>query len=293
MQGKSEKVNYKLDKCRKKPPEEWDRVENRHEAVISKEDFENVQRLLLTDCRAANGETKAHLFSGLLFCGDCGEPMVRRVNRYKGKENVCFICSTKNKGQGCTRHNIQEDELKRLLFDGLKLQTALLLDEAKILPHIQQMEVNFEEVERFDKEIMRLHAEEEKYLSLRSGLYEDLKAGIITQEDFKNFRSIYEEQYARTQEAIRKQEDLIKELFKEGVASGMRLERFKEVKELTELDRDVLLHFVERVHVYEDKRISTELKNKEQFSKLLVLAEYARSQGIIADDISETGREAV
>ena len=293
VQGKSEKINYKLDKCREKPPEEWARVENRHEAVISREDFENVQRLLLTDCRAANGETKAHLFSGLLFCGDCGEPMVRRVNRYKGKENVCFICSTKNKGQGCTRHNIPEEELKRLLFDGLKLQTALLLDEAKILPHIQRMEVNFEEVERFDREIMRLHAEEQKYLSLRSGLYEDLKTGIITQEDFKNFRSIYEEQYARTQEAIRKQEDLIKELFKEGVASGMRLERFKEVKELTELDRDVLLHFVERVHVYEDKRISTELKNKEQFSKLLVLAEYARSKGIIADDISETGREAV
>ena len=65
-----------------------------HEAIISNEDFEIVQDLLKVDTRAVSGEKKAHIYAGLLFCGDCMEPMTRRINRYKGRETVAFICST-------------------------------------------------------------------------------------------------------------------------------------------------------------------------------------------------------
>ena len=46
------------------------------------------------------------------------------------------------------------------------------------------MEIGFDEVVRFDKEIKRLYEEQEKYGSLRSALYEDLKRGILTEEEF-------------------------------------------------------------------------------------------------------------
>ena len=55
----------------------------------------------------------------------------------------------------------------------------------------------------------------------------------------------------------------------------MRLEKFKEVLELTELSREVLVTFIDRILVYEDKRICLELRNREVFSKILMLAEYA------------------
>ena len=275
VQGKREKINYKLDKCREKPREEWVRVEGTHEPIIAKDDFYCVQKLLPVECRGPREGRKARIFSGLLFCGDCMEPMIRRIYRYKGTEKVLYICSTKNKGPGCTRHGILEGELKDIVLKGLQSQVLLLLDEEKVLSHIQGMEIDFSELERFDREIARLRGEEEKYRSLRSGLYEDLKAGIITQEDFYSFRYIYEEQYARIQEAIRKQEETIRILFKSGISGGMRLEKFKEVLELTELNREVLVTFIDRILVYEDKRICLELKNREVFSKILMLAEYA------------------
>ena len=71
VQGKREKVNYKVDKILEKPESEWFKVEGTHEAIISKEDYQNVQRLLKVDTRAGKGKEKAHMFSGLLFCGDC------------------------------------------------------------------------------------------------------------------------------------------------------------------------------------------------------------------------------
>ena len=281
VQGREEKVNYKVNKSVMKPEDEWIKVNDAHEAIISKEDFEIVQDLLRIDTRAYSGEEKAHIYSGLLFCGDCMEPMLRRVSRYNRKETVSFICSTKNKGGDCTRHTISEEDLRHLVLTGLRQQVSLFMDKARVLEHIEQMEINFEEVVSFDREIEKLHKEQDKYLSLRAGLYEDLKKNIITEEDFKNFRAIYEKRYRELEEAISNQEETIKKLFKSGVTAGRWLERMKSVMQITELDRMTLLSFVKRILVYEDKRVYLELRHKELFSKVIMLADYAVTKGQI------------
>lgn len=274
VQGKEEKVNYKVKKLVQKPESEWIKVKEAHEAIISKEDFEIVQELLQIDTRAGNGKKKAHMYAGILFCGDCMEPMIRRVNRYQGKESISFICSTRNNSKDCTRHSISESKLNKLALIGLREQISLFLDKSKVLSSLQQMEVNFEEVVSFDKEIERLHKEQDKYLSLRAGLYEDLKKEIITEEDFKNFRAIYEQKYKELEDAISRQENTIKKLFQSGVMAGMNLERMKTLMQITELDRATLISFVRRIYVYEDKRVYVELRYKELMSKVIMLTDY-------------------
>ena len=202
--------------------------------------------------------------------------MIRRVNRYKGTEKVYFICPTRNKGLGCTRHSIPEAELKHLVLAGLQQQLALFLDKSRVLAQIETMEVQFDEVAAFDKEIRKLHQEQEKYVSLRSGLYEDLRQGIITEEDFRDFREIYETQYQAAEEAIRQQEEAIRNLFKAGVSAGANL---KSTLEITELSRDILVTFVSRILVYEDKRVFLELRAGDMFAKVLMLADFIESKG--------------
>lgn len=278
VQGKYEQINYKVKKTVVKPKKDWIRVEGTHEAIILHEAYEMVQSLLDVDTRANSGSKCAHLFSGLLFCGDCKEPMIRRVNRYKGISKVYFICPTRNRGQGCTRHSILDEELKAIVFQAVQTYVAVFLDVCSQLEHIQKMEVQFEEVERFDKEIERLHKEQDKYLELRAGLYEDLKTGLITEEDFKSFRAIYEKQYEDVKAALGKQEEMIKQLFRNGIASGVKLKKFEEAMELSELNRDTLLCFISRIEVYEEKKVYVEFRGKEEFSKMLVLKEYLEAK---------------
>ena len=268
VQGKSEKVNYKLKTCREKPQDEWVRVADTHEAIVTKDDFDMVQKLLQTGSRALSGNHAVHLFAGLLFCGDCGEPMVRRVSRYKGTMHVHFICRTRNRGEGCTRHSISEEELKEVLLQGVQKQAALLSDEMKVAAHAQKLEVGFETLAQLEQEVLRLRGEQENYLFLRSCLYEDYKGGLITGEDYESFGAIYEARYAKLQSAIEKQEKLIHTMFKSGIAGGIRLDRFKETAQIAELSRDVLLSFVDKILVYEEKRICISLRGKEPFSGL-------------------------
>lgn len=274
VQGKREKVNYKVDKILEKPESEWFKVEGTHEAIISKEDYQNVQRLLKVDTRAGKGREKAHMFSGFLFCGDCKEPMVRRLNRYKGRENISYICSTRNRSEGCSRHSISEADLKNVVFQMIRFQISLLMDKNPQMQYLQSRKMNFEDVNGFENEITRLRNEQEKYLELRAGLYEDLKTGIITQEDFKNFSAIYEKRYMETEKALERQEDMVKKLLQNGVESGIRLKQLKETMQISTLDRDVLLAFVERIEIYEEKRISIQFRCQEETEKLLVLAEF-------------------
>lgn len=111
IQGKRERINYKVKKCVEKPREEWVRVENTHEPIISADDFRIVQNLLKADGRVSPKSGEVSPFMGLLFCGDCKEQMVRRVNRYKETSKTYYICSTKNRGEGCSRHSIEENVL--------------------------------------------------------------------------------------------------------------------------------------------------------------------------------------
>ena len=270
VQGRYEKISYKGKKVVEKPESEWIKVENTHEAIIDREDYEIVQRLLQYDCKPSGGKEKGHMFTGLLFCGDCKEPLVRRVNHNKNGDKVYFICSANNRGKGCFKHSIEENELKHIVLKALNQQLALYLDQSKVLQRLEQLEVSLDEVAAYDKESERLRKEQDKYAALRLGLYEDFKQGILTKEEFQKFKEIYAEQSAKTEELIKQQEQTIKDLFKAGVLAGAKLERMKSALTITELNRDVLITFVRRIFLYDDKRIYVELNCKDMLSNYVI-----------------------
>lgn len=258
VQGKTEKINYKVKKNTEKPKEEWVKVENTHEPIVSEDDFFIVQNLLKTDGRKSMDTGNASPFMGLLFCGDCGEQMVRRVNRYKDTVKVYYICSTKNRGDGCSRHSIEEQTLKDIVAESVRHYANTFLKEKQLFERSVQFETNFESVSRYDKEIERLKKEQDKYYKLCSGLYEDLSSGIITKEEFERLHGGFGQKAKELEEAMKKQEQLIKEMFKKGVLSAGRLKTFQDCVEVKEIDRRSLCSMVKRIEVYENRQIEIE-----------------------------------
>lgn len=91
VQGKTRKINYKVNVRQKIEPENWIRVEGTHEPIVSREIFECVQKLMELDTRTSPEEESIYVFSGLLRCGDCGQNMVRRTATKKGKSISIII----------------------------------------------------------------------------------------------------------------------------------------------------------------------------------------------------------
>ncbi len=273
VQGKSEKINYKVKKSIMKPKNEWICVKNTHQPIICMEDFKNVQKLLSTDSRAIQGQKNSHIFSGLLFCGDCMETMTRRVNHYHGKKTIYFICQKNNKGQGCSRHSMKEEQLKAIIYKCLKVQALIMVDKRNVFDAIKELKVDAQQMVSYDRERSRLKKEQEKYFDLKDHLYQDWKEGILSKEDFLDLKKIYKEKYTGFQKMIEQQERRIQELFCENLASNEQLEKLKTETALIEINREVLIHFIERIIVYEDKRLCIEFRYQELFDKV-ILAKY-------------------
>ncbi len=271
IQGKKEKVNYKVKRLVEKPEKEWIRVENTHEPIISEDKFNIVQNLLKTDCRKAATTDSASIFTGLIFCGDCKELMVRRVTRHKGEATVYYICSSYNRGEGCTRHSIREDKLIDIVFATIKTYANAYWQQSKLLAELAQKETNFEVIKKYDREIQRLRKEQDKYYALCSGLYEDLKNGIINRAEFEKLHKTYTENSEELEEALKSQEKLIQQMFKDGIVSGTRLDRFKRIKEIEELDRFTVTNMVQRIDIYEGKRIEIRLNFVDQYEIMVSL----------------------
>ena len=265
VQGKTEKVNYKVKKHTVKPEGEWVKVENTHEAIVSADDFAVVQHLLKVDGRRSPDSGTPSPFMGILFCGDCGQQMVRRVIRYKDTAKIYYICSTKNRGEGCSRHSIEESALKEIVCESVRKFANSFLKEKELFDRAMQYETNFEAVTRYDREIGRLKKEQDKYYSLCSGLYEDLREGVVTKEEFERLHSGFTQKGKELEAAMQKQEQLIKSMFKKGVLSAGRLKTFQDCVELREIDRHTLSSLIRRIYVYENKQIVIDFYFMDEF----------------------------
>ena len=113
-------ISYKNKKKVRKPKEEWFRVENTHEPLVSKEDFARVQELIATR-RRQQKDGSAQIFSGLVKCADCGWSLAFSTNRQNKKPYSYYHCSKNGQGlHQCTMHYIRYDVLYAYVLSRLQ-----------------------------------------------------------------------------------------------------------------------------------------------------------------------------
>lgn len=279
-QGKQEKISYKVNKRIVKPEHEWIQVKNTHEAIISETDFTVVQELLKFDGRTSADTNTANLFSGILMCADCKTPMIKRVNTYKGKKKVFYICQTKNKSLGCTRHSIEEDVLKKILLGEIKTWIDLMASYAEIMDVMDEMNISYEQVVEYDSQIGILRNEYNKYYGLKSGLLSDLKEGLIDKEEFDEFHSLYTKKCEELEQAISNQKVLIKQMFQNGVAAKVQLDKYRETKDLGELTRELLVTMVSKVYVHEGKELDIIFRFSNEMEKMKSIHQMVKNDAL-------------
>ena len=200
--------------------------------------------------------------------------MIRRVNRYKGKEKAFYICQTKNKGGDCTRHSIPEEVLKKIVLKEIQTYTALFVDYEMIMEELQQMEVSYDQVISYDTQIAKLQEEYNKCHSIKVSLADDLKSGMITKEEFDEFRESYGKKCDELDQMIEHQKKLVKQMFEGGVSAKVQLEDWKKSLEIKELDRTLLALTVDKIYIYENKQIKIRIRYQDVIEKMKVIKRF-------------------
>lgn len=275
-QGKSRRVNYKVKIQRDIPKEQWAVVENHHDAIIDRSSFNLIQLLNRKDTRIAPGEEKLYLFGGLLFCGDCGRTMIRRIKHYREKEKVYYICTTYNRQKGCSRHSIKEDDLVSIVQNGLKLYGQMTDAVRESVSFLKKHQINVQTLVQRDDLVLKLRRELEKYYKLVHSLSGSLANGIINKQDYKLLHDKYQDRIRELEEDIEHQETYIEELIENKLLCGQWAEQFLKKPDIGILDRDTLVHYIEKIVVYEDKRIEIIYRFQDELTAAARLSENIR-----------------
>lgn len=83
VQGKVNRLSYKIREREYKKPYQWFYSYNNHKAIIDKKTFYVVNRLLQYDIRKKSGNIVCERLSGIILCGKCGKSMYDKDNRYE------------------------------------------------------------------------------------------------------------------------------------------------------------------------------------------------------------------
>ena len=262
---KTEKPSYKLKHSIENPPEKQAVFENHHEPIIDRETWERVQALRKQRKRP-NRYDEVGLFSGILFCADCGSVMYQQRYQTDKRKQDCYICgSYKKRTADCTAHFIRTDLLTAGVLSNLRKVTSYAAKhEARFMKLlIEQNEdgdrrrnaAKKKELEAAEKRIAELSA-------IFKRLYEDSVTGRISDERFTELSADYEaEQKELKERAARLREELSKA--QEATANA---EKFMNVVRrhttIEELTPTLLREFVEKIVVHESVALDGKRRGK-------------------------------
>ena len=262
---KTEKPSYKLKHSIENPPEKQAVFENHHEPIIDRETWERVQELRKQRKRP-NRYDEVGLFSGILFCADCGSVMYQQRYQTDKRKQDCYICgSYKKRTADCTAHFIRTDLLTAGVLSNLRKVTSYAAKhEARFMKLlIEQIEdgdrrrnaAKKKELEAAEKRIAELSA-------IFKRLYEDSVTGRISDERFTELSADYEaEQKELKERAARLREELSKA--QEATANA---EKFMNVVRrhttIEELTPTLLREFVEKIVVHESVALDGKRRGK-------------------------------
>ena len=212
VHNKQTNISFKNKKKVRKPKEEWYRVENTHEAIISEDVFRQVQEQICNRRRRQkNGTTQ--IFSGLVKCADCGWSLAYGVNSQNKNPYAHYHCSKYGQGlHQCSMHYIRYDVLY-----------------AYVLSRKRKAEVD----------------------TLFAKMYEDWSAGRITEYNFNMLSEKYQGEQRELDAKIERLHEAMEAAAQTAVDAEKWIGLMKQYVNPTELTAELLNTLIEKILVHE------------------------------------------
>ena len=257
------------------PREDWEIIENCHEAIVTPEEWDKVQELI--DGRPAIMEGNAcpfyNIFHGIIYCATCGKSMQVRYekvgrtgkSRFTGKmrepiDKAYYICQTYNRlgKNACTSHKIEARDLYDLVLKDIQELAAMALQDADAFYSrlCRRMERQYQtDASEAQRECEKLEVRNQEIDDLFLNLYTDKAKGILSEQRFLKLTSAMEQE----QEANRKRLQDLSLLIRRTESQESDVQTFiheiRQYAAIQELDEAMLHRLISRIVVGEMKKV--------------------------------------
>ena len=258
---KTRKQSYKSKKKLWNDPSEWVIFENTQPPIVEESVFLIVQNIRKSRRRPTKMGDMG-IFSGLLYCAECGGKMYQCRATNFTEEQKYFICSTYRKGKDlCTTHSIKNVVLHEIVLRNLREAIEYVTQyEAEFIQEAADSRLRERDAEfsRKRETLSRAESRIAELDNLFKHLYEDNVTGKLSDERFIKMSRDYELE----QENLKSMAEVLREEIKQQEKQKTNVKAFisvvKKYTDMQELDASILREFIDRIEVsHTDKKSKT------------------------------------
>ena len=196
---------------------------------------------------------------GIVFCGCCGNRLELRKTK-----NPYYLCKRRNllENARCNELRMEKEQIEQTIW-------TIWQEHCRLFETISVSFFYEKQQEKLRKEEHLLKLRLERFSAEKINLYEQFRSGMLKQDIFlkeKKQLSREEEEVRRKIEKVSEQIDLQEKRQKNYQCIADLIGRYGTSEALTE---GFMRDMVEKVIVYEDKRIEIAWKYREEFEEIL------------------------
>ncbi|MBQ8029195.1 MAG: recombinase family protein [Clostridia bacterium] len=256
---KSTTVSYKVHKVIHNPKEDYQIIPNMQEPIISEEKWLRVQELRENRRRpTATGRTS--LFSGLVYCYDCGSKLHFSAAKSLNRNQEFFRCANYKSGRGeCTVHYIRDVVLEKIVLDAIRNLADFIRYNEKVFLYMiakQNDAMRKAEYEKLKKTVADGEIRIKELDRIIEKVYEDNALGRMDDERCRKLMAKYEREQKELAITVLEGQETLKSAEQKSIDLRLLLRTFREMTDIQELTPTLVNSLIERIEVHNNDKSS-------------------------------------
>lgn len=270
---KSYSKSHKLKKRIPTPKEQQAIFRNTHEAIVEEAVFERVQELRANKRRPTKAERQG-LFSGLVFCADCGSKLhFATCKSFDGSQDHYRCANYKSNTGSCTAHFIREETLRAIVLQRIFHVTALFYEDITAFMELirkQRFDEAEKEMKRKRREVEQAKQRIVELDRIFKRIYEDNINGTISHERFLKLSAEYEAEQMELTEKVKAEQKEVDTYEQNRNDFDSFASIIRKYVGITELTPTIVNEFIKKIVVHAPEKV-----NGKRYQKVDIVFNFA------------------
>lgn len=254
---KSSTVSFKVHKTVYHPEDDWVIIPNTQEAIIDMDTWERVQEI--KKHRRRNTATgRQSIFSGLIYCGDCGSKLYFCAAKSVKENQEFYRCSAYKENRGsCSIHYIRNVALERMVLKLIREAAEYITEYEPIFLYLYGKQHELNKTNNFKAAKQELEKNKKRIAALDKLIqvaFEKNVLGTLRNDLFERMTANYEKEQRKLIQAVAEAERRLANAEQDNIDLRKFLSIIRKCTDLKELTPELVNRLITKIEIFDSAK---------------------------------------
>ena len=250
---KSSTVSFKVHKTVYHPEDDWVIIPNTQEAIIDMDIWERVQEI--KKHRRRNTATgRQSVFSGLMYCGDCGSKLYFGAAKSIKEHQEFFRCASYKENRGsCSIHYIRNVVLEKMVRKLIREAAEYITEYEPVFLYLYGKQHELHKANNFKAAKQELEKSKQRIVALDKLIqvaFEKNVLGTLRDDLFERMTANYEQEQRKLMQSVAELEHRLASAEQDNVDLRAFLSIIRKCTDLQELTPELVNRLITKIEVF-------------------------------------------